>query len=258
MRITLAQTSIIPGEPKHNFYNAVKLITQASELASNIIVLPELWSSGYRFKSLEYITRENDVYINELANISKEKQIHIAGSVIQHNGGRYTNSFIVFYPDGSPPLKYEKIHLFRLMKEDHWLSPGNELTSGALGTSKIGLAICYDLRFPLMFTRYMEQNVVLVLLCAEWPISRIDQWKTLLSARALENQYFLAAANAVGTVGRETFGGNSAVLNPWGRTLVSGDEKNEALLSIDIDLSEVERIRQEFPVVYDRRPDIYG
>ena len=260
MRITLAQSIIIPGKPANNLLNALPMISQASDDTSDLILFPELWTSGYDLqgKDIAIIARENQECMPELIKISREKRITIAGSMILREGSNFYNAFTIIYPDGSEPLTYQKIHLFRLMYEDRWFSPGSKLVTGQIANAKIGLATCYDLRFPVMFTRLMEKGVSLILLCAEWPTSRIDQWLTLLTARAMENQLFVAAVNTVGILGNEMFGGCSTVIDPMGYPLVMASNNKQEIFHVEIELEQVDVVREEFPTITERRPDIYG
>ena len=121
-----------------------------------------------------------------------------------------------------------------------------------------GLAICYDLRFPELFRRYaVRDKAKLILICAEWPQARVNHWRALLQARAIENQCFVAATNSCGKTGGTVFGGNSMIIDPWGEIIAEAGA-DEALVTGEIDLSEVDRVRQTIPVFEDRRPEVYG
>jgi omega-amidase len=118
------------------------------------------------------------------------------------------------------------------------------------------MTICYDLRFPELFRRYALAGARLILVPAEWPHPRRAHWQTLLRARAIENQCFVAACNRVGITGNSTFFGASAVIDPWGEALVEGGE-TELILTATIDLSLVDTVRKRIPVFEDRRPELY-
>ena len=118
------------------------------------------------------------------------------------------------------------------------------------------MAICYDLRFPELFRHYALQGARLILLPAEWPNPRREHWRTLLRARAIENQCFVAACNRVGESDGTSFFGASAVIDPWGATLIEGDD-TPAILTTTLDLSLVENVRERIPVFADRRPELY-
>jgi predicted amidohydrolase len=125
------------------------------------------------------------------------------------------------------------------------------------GSTKIGLAICYDLRFPELFRAYATNQVELILLVAEWPEKRIDHWNLLIQARAIENQCYVAAVNKTGQSYGESLGGYSAIINPMGEILVQGKQSEEVLMA-EIDLSDVSKIRRWMPVLMDQRPDLYS
>jgi predicted amidohydrolase len=120
-----------------------------------------------------------------------------------------------------------------------------------------GLGICYDLRFTEMWRKYALGGARLFLLPAEWPARRAAHWQTLLRARAIENQVFVAACNRVGESKGETFAGKSAAIDPWGDAVVEAGAENEVLLTCEIDLAKVDDIRQRIPVFKDRRPELY-
>ena len=119
-----------------------------------------------------------------------------------------------------------------------------------------GGAICYDLRFPELFRRYALDGALFCLLPSEWPHPRLAHWRTLLRARAIENQMFVVACNRVVETGDNRFFGHSAVIDPWGETLVEGDE-SEVLLFATLDTALVADVRQRIPVFADRRPAAY-
>jgi omega-amidase len=143
------------------------------------------------------------------------------------------------------------------MEEDRYLNAGNVAPIIGMPWCNVGLAICYDLRFAELFRKYALHNVSLVLLPAEWPTSRIEHWRSLVRARAIENQYFVAACNRVGVSKEIAFGGNSMVVDPFGDIVVEGDEK-ESLLFAFIDLRRVKESRAKITTLGDRRPDVYG
>lgn len=225
---------------------------------SKLILFPELWSSGYDLKNGMSHSHANLAILGELSRMAQEHQIFIGGSLLEDLSGKLYNTFYLLPPDGGQGAKYQKLHLFRLMHENRWLQPGKETCLVDLSWGKAGLAVCYDLRFPELFRTYALSGAQIVLLVSEWPLSRIAHWKTLLQARAIENQMYLAAVNCVGSAGKETFGGSSAVIDPWGELLVQGSEHEEQLLITELDLAQVEQVRQKIPVFDDRRPDIYS
>ena len=182
----------------------------------------------------------------------------IGGSLLEKRGQNLYNTFNLHIPDNSHPIKYEKIHLIPQLDETKWLTPGKELTIHKNETLCAGLMICYDIRFPELLRKYViDKKINLLLVVAQWPQVRIDHWIALLRARAIENQVFIAAVNAVGDSGEIKLGGNSCIVDPWGRFLITGNDEAEVLLTAELDLSVVDEIRSSFPVLNGRREDIY-
>jgi predicted amidohydrolase len=144
------------------------------------------------------------------------------------------------------------------MDEGKYLQSGDALGIFEMPWGKGALAICYDLRFPELFRRYALDGAGVVLLPSEWPTPRIEHWRTLIKARAIENQCFVLACNRVGADRANTFGGRSAAIDPWGKVLAEGNDTTPDLLVATLDLDLIEQARSFLPVFADRRPDVYG
>jgi predicted amidohydrolase len=162
----------------------------------------------------------------------------------------------LYAPDGSLLGAYRKIHLFRLMDEPSYLSAGDSATLCATPWGPVGLAICYDLRFPELFRALALAGAALFLVPAQWPERRIEAWSVLARARATENEVFVAACNRVGSDDAVVFSGRSCVVDPWGNLLVEGDDR-ERLVIAEADLREIPKARRYLTVYEDRRPDAY-
>lgn len=255
--VSLAQMHIKVGQVDQNMARASDFISQASGLASSLVLLPELWSSGYDLANAHRYAQAAPEIVNELTRLAKQYQICLGGSILIAFKEGIFNTFTWIDPDFENPIFYQKLHLFRLMQEEQWLKPGDSLQTVQTPLGPAGLAVCYDLRFPELFRRYAVDGAVGFLLSAEWPIRRINHWKVLLQARAIENQSFMLAVNCVGQSGKDQFGGSSAVISPWGEVLIEGDQANEALLTTRIDSDQIEQARQFMPVFQDRRPERY-
>jgi omega-amidase len=255
--ISLAQMHIELGQPDANLEQAIGFVKQASANRSDLILFPELWSSGYDLKNAEKYIPVNAAILEVLSGLAVSEKIAIGGSVLEKVAGQYYNTFYLIGKDGLVLAKYSKIHLFRLMNEDRWLQAGSQPQMANFSWGLAGMAVCYDLRFPELFRHYALANAKLICLPSEWPIIRIKHWKVLLQARAIENQMFVAAVNSVGQTGKETFGGVSAIISPWGEVLAEGNSQDESLLSAEVDFDEFDRVRQTIPVFQDRRPELY-
>lgn len=257
LTISLAQMDIALGQPQANLAKVRKWTAEARRRGSDVVLFPELWSTGYDLENVEqYATGLDEGLFAELATLARENAIYICGSLLSAQDGRYHNTAPLFSPAGERLGHYSKIHLFRLMDEDKYLAAGRATPVFDLPWGRSAIAICYDLRFPELFRRYTLAGTRIVFLPAEWPYPRLEHWRTLLQARAIENQLFIAACNRVGKSQGERFFGHSAIYDPWGRLVVEAGE-GEALLTASVDMALVEEVRRMIPVFADRRPELY-
>lgn len=258
VHISLFQMHIELGQPEINLRQVQSAVTAAAAEQSNLLLLPELWSSGYDLPNAALLARQTPQILGELRSLAHQHNLFIGGSMLEAAEDGLYNTFFLTPPDGSEAVKYAKVHLFGLMNEDAWLKPGNVRVHARLPWGQAGLAICYDLRFPELFRSNALDGDTAFLIPAEWPLRRISHWQTLLRARAIENQAFVIAVNNCANTGGETFGGCSAVIDPFGVPIVEGSASSPELLHAVIDPDLVERARKAIPVFRDRRPEVYG
>jgi len=256
MKITLCQINLQAGDVQHNLTKAREALTEAIAQGSQLALLPELWPSGYDLPNAVTQSQYTPEILAELAEISHQNNLTIGGSLLESAESKVFNTFSLIQP-AIPAVSYRKIHLFRLVDEHQWLSPGQQVAQTPVEDFQAGISICYDLRFPELYRSYALSGVNLFLISAEWPVRRIDHWNTLLRARAIENQSFMIAVNTVGKSGSATYGGSSAVISPWGETLLQAPFDAEAVLSCEIEFSQLATVRAHMPVFSDRRPDLY-
>ena len=258
LRISLGQMQIQLGRVADNLLKAERMIRGAADREADMILLPELWSTGYDLENVaDYAAVLSAGMFAQLAAGARDNGIAVYGSVLEKRGDQVMNCATYHDADGCLQAVYRKIHLFRLFDEHKWLGEGEAPTVMRQPWGAAGLGICYDLRFPELFRRYaVAHGAKLMLICAEWPLARVEHWRTLLQARAIENQCFVAAANSCGATGGTIFGGHSMIIDPWGQVLIEAGE-DESLLTAEIDLAEVDRVRRTIPVFKDRRPDAY-
>lgn len=257
LRLALGQMDVTVGEPEANWGRATALATQAAAAGAQLLLLPELWSTGYDLRHAgRHATPTDQGMFTAVTELARRHDITIIGSCLSQMGeGRYGNTLTVATPAGQTAV-YSKLHLFRLMQEEQYLTAGDApvLVDGPWG--RAGLAICYDVRFPELFRGYALAGAQVIFLPAEWPHPRLAHWQILTRARAIENQLYVVACNRVGQSGATRFCGHSCVINPWGETVVEGDE-TEGVWLAEIDLAQVAEIRQRIPVFADRRPEVY-
>ena len=256
--ISVGQMDVELGQAKHNLATVTKMVKEAAQRGSRLVVFPELWSSGYDLENAaDYATAVNEGVFAQVAKLAAENRIDIAGSMLSLlDEERYGNTAVYFDHNGRNRGAYTKIHLYGGMEEDSYLSGGDAPVLVETDWGKAGLAICYDLRFPELFRAYALGGAQAVILVAEWPRPRLPHWRTLLRARAIENQMFVIACNRVGTSDGTEFFGHSCVLDPCGEALIEAGE-SAGLYTAEIDLDQVSEVRAQMPLFDDRRPDAY-
>lgn len=258
LKTALIQLDIAFGDPNKNYARAERLIGQALKEDPDVIILPELWTTGYDLTRLSAIADHEAETTKAFASrLAKANHINIiAGSVAKQSGDRVTNTLLAFNREGECIKEYSKAHLFRLMNEEKFLTAGDKDGLFAVdGVSSAGF-ICYDIRFPEWLRKHVLTGAKLLFIPAEWPKPRLDHWRTLLMSRAIENQAFVIACNRAGSDPDNTFAGHSLVISPWGEILAEADEK-ETVLFANIDIESIADIRSRIPVFEDRRPELY-
>ncbi|MGG0174852.1 carbon-nitrogen family hydrolase [Gottfriedia acidiceleris] len=257
MKIACIQSDVILGESKANLEKMKTQINEAVKENVRVIVLPELWTTGYCLEEIGLHTGEQEAVISELQSIAKSSNvILIAGSfpIARENG--VTNRLIVISNTGELVKTYDKVHLFQLMNEHHYLQSGE--TDGLFEIDGLTAAgfVCYDLRFPEWIGTHSQKGAKVLFFVAEWPIQRMNHWEILLKARAIENQCYVVACNRVGKDLANTFGGGSMIIDPWGEVVTKGST-NEEIVFGEIDPKKVDEIRGTIPIFEDRKEEIY-
>lgn len=258
LTVSLAQMDIVFGKPLENLAKVRQLAAEAAQRGSDWLVLPELWSTAYDLtNAADHATPISTGIFAEIAALGQQHNLHIIGSTLSTLATeKYGNTLTWHQPDGNIAATYSKLHLFRLMNEHQFLTAGEQPEIVQTEWGKVGLGICYDLRFPELFRHYALSGATMMILPAEWPHPRRMHWRTLLRARAIENQMFVIACNRVGKGGGNQFFGHSAIIDPWGETIIEGGEQ-EMLLTGEIDFGRLPATRAKIPIFTDRRPEIY-
>lgn len=257
MKISLAQTDIIWEDKKANEITAGKMIAQAAEAGSELIVFPEMSLTGFSM-NIDVIseTENNSETTDFFANEAKKNNIFVSfGAAIKDPDGKIHNQAITVDKNGRIVSKYSKIHPFSHGVEAKYFTGGSNISWFDLNGVTTSPFVCYDVRFPEIFQIASEKSrLIIVLAC--WPDVRIKYFDTLLKARAIENQAFIAAVNRTGHEMKYDYNGHSQIISPRGELLTSICE-DEALITADIDIEDADRFRKEYQVKLDRRPDIY-
>ncbi len=258
VRIALLQMDIALGDPTANFAKAADWIEQAAQSGTDLIVLPEMWNTAYSLDNIREIADQNGAKTREvIGTLAAKHGVNIlAGSVADVRGEAVYNTTYLFDRTGAVCGEYSKTHLFRLMAEEKYLHAGDQVGRFALDDVQIGSIICYDLRFPELTRTLSLSGAQVVFVPAQWPHPRLNHWRHLQIARAIENQMFVVSCNRVGRAGDTEFFGHSMVIDPWGEILLETDD-TEGIHHVQIDLGVVPEIRSRIPIFEDRRPELY-
>lgn len=254
LTVSLAQMNVRRANPRTNWTRMQERAAHAAQDGADLIVLPELWDAGIAYeKGREVASSLSGGLFAQVAALARQHQIHILGSLYEKRGVSIYNTIAVISPANGVMGAYRKIHLFPLMEEDKWLTPGEAPLTMELPWGRTGFAICYDLRFPELFRRYASEGVDVLVIPAAWPHPRLSHYQTLLRARAIENQCYVIAVNQVGAdeSGAQFFG-HSCVIDPWGEIVVEAGE-TECQLTVTLDLDLVAQVRQQIPALGGRR-----
>jgi omega-amidase len=258
-RISVVQMDVAFANPEENYRKIGKMVADAVKDNPDVICLPETWNVGFFPKdNLKDLADRDGVRAKEfLGNLSNKYSVNIVGgSIANIRGDKVYNTAFVFDREGQCIAEYDKIHGFSPSGEHVYFEGGSKLCTFEIDGIKAGIIICYDIRFLELVRSLALTGIEILFVPAAWPYPRVHHWKTLAMARAIENQMFLVAVNAAGTAGGLKFCGNSMVVDPWGEVLASaGDE--EEIVTVDVDLSITQGIRNSINVFRDRKPEFY-
>lgn len=217
---------------------------------TTLIVLPELWASGFDYEHAEELAEKTPDLLAELTRLAEEYNVYFAGSLLEKKDGRLYNTLFVSGPEGIVG-SYRKQHLFSFWKEDAFFSPGCCPVPIATPHGLLAALVCYDLRFPELARSQVFQGAELIVVSAQWPALRLDHWQTLLQARAIENQAYLVACNGCGRSGDIDMAGHSMIIGPDGTVLEQGGSE-PLLQAASLDQAALEAVRGRFCSVAER------
>ncbi len=248
LRLSLVQSDLIWGDVKSNLE---QFTHQLSELKgkSDLIVLPEMFTSGFIMAGKEEIASYTDITVAWMCEQATHLGSYIMGSFIVNEADTYYNRMYTVSPDGDI-FTYDKRHLFRMGNEHEHFEGGKEKGIVNIGEWRIRPIVCYDLRFPVWSRN--QQDYDLLVCVANWPDARRDVWNTLLKARAIDNQAFVAGVNRVGRDGMDlTYAGDSSLIDARGRVIAKCEDYKSHIQTTHISLDELKSFRKKFPVYLD-------
>lgn len=263
--IQVIQMNVRIGDPERNKNEVIQQIELAmqAEDKPDVIVLPEMWNTGYAWDRIHELADAGGQDTTELlCELSAYYEVNlVGGSTAVWEQGELCNRSYIYNRTGEQVHTYDKVHLFQLMDEHRFMKAGEHLGIFELDGVRCGVAICYDIRFPEWIRTYALHGIEVLFVPAQWPANRVRHWQSLLTARAIENQIAIVGCNRMGASiaadGQVTkFAGHSLVLDAWGDVIGSADEKEQRLQAV-IDLSVTNRVREQIPVYQDRRAELY-
>ncbi|MEJ2285046.1 MAG: carbon-nitrogen family hydrolase [Desulfobacterales bacterium] len=253
MRITSIQLGMQDRPKDETVQHALNLVDQASE--SDLILLPEIWPCG--FFSFNRYRSDSEALNGQTVEAFKQKaRSHNAyilmGSMVEKDGQNYYNTSIFIDPRGKIAARYRKIHLFGYQSDEtQILTPGQQVVVTDTPWGVCGFSTCYDLRFPELFRRMVDQDAKFFLVVSAWPQVRLDAWRLFNRARAHENLAFLVSCNCAGENAGKQYAGHSMVVDPLGQVIAEGGRVEE-LVTAEIDPGLVDTVRQDFSALDDR------
>lgn len=250
INIAQIQFPIKNGDIRKNIDCALSLTEKAlSSSKTDYLIMPEMWSTGFISKKEIIQNIDSTKYIlNKLSQIARNyKSYIICGTLPELENNKLFNTSFIISSNGQIIGKYSKKKLFPGIREDDTFTNGNNLGLINTDIAKIGIAICFDLRFPELFAELSQKGAKIIFVPAQFPNPRLDHWITLLKARAIENQLYIVSSNCIEKNGKLEFFGNSMVIDPWGE-IISNMNNQYGYQITPIDLSKVEKTREIFPM----------
>ena len=254
MKIALCQLDIAWENKAANHTRVDALLNGAGDLCRDaLIVLPEMFSTGFSMdvaKIREGEARESERYLRRTAQ--RFKSTIMGGVVNSTEDGKGLNQALVIGPDGNELARYTKMQPFTLSGEMAAYAPGTEIKLFDCAGMRVAPFVCYDLRFPELFRHAAQLGAQLIVDIANWPVTRIEHWITLLRARAIENQAYVAGVNRVGRDPKYIHNGRSLIINPHGE-IIADAGNGACVIGADLDPEVVVNWRRDFPALKDIR-----
>jgi predicted amidohydrolase len=252
MKVAAIQHDIVWEDPKANFEHLAPMIAGAAGAGARLAVLTEMYATGFSMQAERVAEPEGGPASTFLTEQAAAHDIWLYASVAEHprSGGLPRNVGVLCAPDGRQH-RYAKIHPFTYAREHEIYDAGTDVVTVDVEGLRVSLFVCYDLRFADEFWM-VAPTTDCYLVCANWPEVRRHAWRSLLVARAIENEAYVIGVNRVGVGGKLDYAGDSAIVDPLGETLASGS-RTEAILVADVDPAVVASVRTRFPFLRDRR-----
>ncbi len=251
MQIRGLQTDIIWEDKPANHEAARRMLEDEPPPAGSLIILPEMFSTGFSMKVDTIAEGEQRPTERFLADTARRYECTVIGGVVNRNpDGMGRNEALVVAPDGRELARYHKIHPFSFGREAERYAPGREVVTFQLGDAVVAPFVCYDLRFPEVFRHATLRGAEVLVVIACWPAVRQSHWSALLRARAIENQAFIVGVNRIGSDPKLDYAGRSVIIGPQGEMIREADDAPR-VLGGELDLPALREYRSRFPALAD-------
>jgi len=253
MNLYCCQLDLAWENKQANFAKARSLLTAAKPERGSLVLLPELFATGFTMNTAPLAEKPGGETEQFLAGLARDLGVFVLGGVLGAAAqGRGRNLCLVFSPEGREVIRYAKIQTFTIGGESAAYEAGNEPAVFTWAGFAVAPFICYDLRFPEHFRVAARLGAQLITVIASWPVARIEHWVTLLRARAIENQAYVAGCNRCGTDPKLTYNGRSLIVSPKGEVLADAGD-GEKIIHADIEFAALLAYRKELPFLADMR-----
>jgi predicted amidohydrolase len=262
MKIAAAQIACTLGDIDANVGKMRDFCARAREAGAELIVFPEMADTGYAMPVIQKQAKAwNEGAVPQLQEIARALAIGIISGVSERDGESIYNAQVSINASGEIVAKYRKTHLFSPppIEEHKCFAPGDELVSFAAGGLRLGLTICYDLRFPEVYrTLACDKTANVFIISSAWPFPRVEHQRVLATARAIENQGYVVLSNRVGRDDGVAFCGSSAIIDAYGVVIAAASADREELIVGEVSEEVIRAVRDRMGVFEHRRPDVYG
>lgn len=243
LNLAVIQFRPILGNVGENLKRVIDMLMYVRD--GSLVALPEMWQCGFDYENMSKHAEITKEVLQEVVRVSRERNLTVIGTYPMKSDKGVYNSAVVIDKGNIIGVRH-KIKLFPLYDEPKHFLPGKENPLFEVSGKRIGILICFEIRFPELSRSLRDAEVLVV--PSMWGKKRKEHLKALSRARAVENQCFLVLSNAWGKVGEEEYAGCSAIFSPWGNTLAFSEE-GDTLLQVEVDLEEVEKVRRSIPVL---------
>jgi predicted amidohydrolase len=251
VRVAAIQHDIVWESPPENYERLAPRVEAAARDGATFVVLSEMFASGFSMRTDLIAESVDGPSVQFLRDLASRHRVHVGGSIAIRDGARVFNTFVVASPDATL-VSYRKLHPFSYGREHEHYAAGDALVVTTIHDVRVALFVCYDLRFANQFWT-LAPDVDAYVVTANWPSARRHHWRSLLVARAIENQAYVVGCNRVGDAPKLHYAGDTMIVDPLGETIAGAADDAEDVAVADITTQRVREVREQYPFLPDRR-----